>query len=407
MRQLTAWMRLAGRSFGRHRRRSAAMVLSMAAGVALLATVRAVGDAARRQTLAQVRNMLGTFDTVLVRPGAAATRGMVSLTNVPPTLTFADADAIAALPTIRQAAELQNAFDIDAQHGGRDHAPAVFGVSVNWLALRGDTLARGRFFSPGEMRSEARVAILGSDVREALFPGEDPLGQLVRLGGVPFRVQGVLARRGAGPGGFSLDDLVLIPITTASRRLFNRSFLTMVVAQVRRQGDQQAALRQITALLRARHHIAGAALSDFTLTDPSAVAAQLTALGSRLRRILLAAAWAMLALSGVAMLSVMGLGVAERRAEIGLRRAVGASRGDILGQFLAEAGLVAALAGTLGALLAAGAIAAGARWLGLAERPSPLSLGAVALGAMLWGMACGLGPAWRAAHMDPARGVRS
>jgi putative ABC transport system permease protein len=407
MRKLTACVRLAVRSLARHRRRSVAMVAGMAAGVALLATVRAVGDAARRQTLAQVRNMLGTFDTVLVRPGAAATRGMVSLTNVPPTLRFADAAAIAALPAVRQAAELQNAFDIDAQHQGRDHTPAVFGVSANWLALRGDALARGSFFTPEELRSEARVAVLGEDVRRALFPGEDPLGQTVRLGDVPFRVQGVLAARGAGPGGFSLDDLVLIPVTTASRRLFNRSFLTMVVAQVRQAGGQAAALAQIRTLLRARHHIAAGAPDDFTLTDPSAVAAQLSAVGSRLGRILSAAGWTVLALGGVAILGLMALGVAERRAEIGLRRAVGASRADILAQFLVEAGIASAIAGGLGAALAAGAIAACAHWLAPGVRVPAAGLAAAALGAMLWGTVCGLGPAWHAARMDPVRGIRS
>ncbi|MGH9393027.1 MAG: ABC transporter permease, partial [Terriglobales bacterium] len=322
------------RSLGRHRRRALAMMAGIAIAVALLLTVDAVGAAARRVTMAQVKNMLGTFDTVLVRPGGGKTRGMVSLSNAPPTLTFADAEAIAALPGIRQAAQLQNAFDIDAQYRDRQHTPAVFGVSANWLDLRGDALERGQFFTPAQLAGEDRAAVLGTDVVAALFPNEDPLGKSIRIGGVPFAVQGVLAARGAGPGGFSLDDLILIPVTTASRRLFNRDFLTMVVAQVRSPGDNAAALAQIRALLRQRHHAAASALDDFTLTDPSAVAEQLSRIGSRLGTILRGAALAALGLGAVAIVSLMLLGVAERRSEIAVRRAAGASQRDILGQFL-------------------------------------------------------------------------
>ena len=407
MRKLIAWSQLGWREVARHRRRAAAMMAGIAAGLALLLALNAVGAAARRQTLSQVKNMLGSFDTVLVRPGSAATRGMVSLSNVPPTLTFADADAMAALPAVRQVALLQNAFDVDAHYRDRDHTPAVFGVSANWLDLRGDTLARGEFFSTGEMQAEARVAVLGADARAALFPGgEDPLGKTIRLGDVPFQVQGLLAPRGAGPGGFSLDDLVLIPVTTASHRLFNRDFLTMVVAQVRQPGQSAVALAQIRDLLRQRHHIAAAALDDFGLTDPSAVAAQLTQLESRLTVILRGAAWGALLLGGVAILALMAVAVAERRPEIALRRATGATQADIVGQFLVEALLVAGLAGVLGLLLGAGGIALAARWQRLPADWAGADWARAAAVTLLWGLVCGVVPAWKAARVDPARALR-
>src|SRR6185312_3035803 len=220
--RLWIWLNLGLRSLNRNRRRSLAMMAGIAAGIALLTTVNAVGAASRRLTLAQVKNMLGTFDTVLVRPGAAKTRGMVSLANVPPTLTFDDAAALAQLPAITQVAELQNAFDIDVEYRDRQVTPAVFGVSANWLDLRGDALAGGRFFTPAEMQSENRVAVVGADVVAGLFAGTNPLGATVRLGGGAYQVVGVLAPRGAGPGGFSLDNLILIPLSTARHRLFNR-----------------------------------------------------------------------------------------------------------------------------------------------------------------------------------------
>lgn len=404
---VTTWVRLSCRTLGRHRRRALGMMAGIVVGVGLLGTVNAVSAAARRTTMAQVKNMLGTFDTVLVRPGAAKTRGMVSLTNVPPTLTFDDADAIGALPGIRQAAELQNAFDIGALYRDHQDSPAIFGVSANWLDLRGDALARGRFFDSGQMSSEARVAVVGGDVVTALFPGADPLGKTLRLGNVSFQVEGVLARRGAGPGGFSLDDIVLIPITTARHRLFNRDFLTMVVAQVRDPGASPQALTEIRSLLRQRHHVASAALDDFTLTDPSAVAAQLAAVRSRLQLLVRGAAWLAFGLGTVAIVTLMLLGVSERRAEIAVRRATGASRREVLGQFVAEAALLALVAAAGGWLLAVGGVAAAARWQHQAVAWPWGELAGIAIAAFLLGVASGLAPAWLAARLDPAVALRT
>lgn len=404
---ITTWAGLGLRTLRRHRRRALGMMAGIVVGVGLLGTVNAVSAAARRTTMAQVKNMLGTFDTVLVRPGAGKTRGMVSLSNVPPTLTFDDSDAIGALPGIRQAAELQNAFDIGVQYRDRQDTPAIFGVSANWLDLRGDLLARGKFFDPGQMSSEARVAVVGGDVVTALFGGGDPIGKTVRLGDVPFQVQGVLARRGAGPGGFSLDDIVLIPITTARHRLFNRDFLTMVVAQVRDPGDSAQALAEIRGLLRQRHHVAAAALDDFTLTDPSAVAAQLTAVRSRLELLVRGAAWLALGLGAVAIVTLMLMGISERRAEIAVRRATGASRGAILGQFVAEAAILALGAAGLGWLLAVAGVGAAARWQHQAVVWPWGQLAAIAAAAFLLGVVSGLIPAWMAARLDPAVALRS
>jgi putative ABC transport system permease protein len=143
---------------------------------------------------------------------------MVSLTNVDPTLKFVDADSIAQLPSVRRVAELQNAFDVDVTYRDRTRTPAIFGVSPNWLDLRGDEVAEGAFLTTGDNRSMARVAILGSYAKADLFPDEDPIGKTIRVGNVPFVVAGVLAPRGAGPGGGNLDNLVLIPVDTASKR---------------------------------------------------------------------------------------------------------------------------------------------------------------------------------------------
>ncbi len=406
--RITSGIGIAWRSMSRNRLRTIFMMAGVMIGICSLTILDSVGENTKRETMKRFKNMIGTFDTVIIRPGAGKTRGMVSLTNVPPTLKFEDAAAIAAeLPEIKQVALLQNAFDIDVKYKDKNVSPAIFGVSANWLDLRGDEVARGDFISEEDMKSLARVAILGSDVLPILFPEEDAIGKTIRIGDVPFQVKGVLASRGAGPGGGSLDNLILIPVTTASKRLFNRDFLTMVIAQVREPEKSDAAVAKITALLRQRHHIAASALDDFTLTSPQAVMAQVSQMGSTLSTILKGIATIAMFIGGAVIMSLMLISVSERRKEIGLRRSVGASRQDILVQFILEASLVSSMGGLIGIVLGLG----GTNLVARMQHLPPM----VALQALEWtaGLSVGLGlvfgiyPAWRAAQVDPVKALRT
>ncbi len=401
-----AEFRQALRGVIRLRRRSVLMALSVAIGVASITVLNSVGENTRRETIKRVKNMLGTFDTVLVRPGAGRTRGMVSLANVEPVLKFPDAEAIAALPTIKQVARLQNAFDIDVTYRDRDTNPAVFGVSANWLDLRDDQLTRGSFFTSADERALARDAIVGTEAQRSLFADQDPLGQTIRIGGVPFQVRGILASRGAGPAGGSLDNVILIPVTTASRRLFNRDFLTMIIAQLRdlQQGD--AVVHSITALLRERHRLAPTALDDFTITNPKAVMEQMTSIASTLSRILTGVAFLAMLIGGVVIMCLMIVSVSERRTEIGLRRSVGANRGDILFQFLLEAAIVSTLGGMVGAGIGLG----GANAVAMYQKLPVTFSGAVLVQSLAMavgvGLTFGIYPAWRASRLDPVAALR-
>jgi putative ABC transport system permease protein len=390
----------------RNRLRTFFMMAGVMIGICSLTILDSVGESTKRETMKRFKNMLGTFDTVIIRPGSGKTRGMVSLTNVPPTLKFEDAAAIAAeLPEVKQVALLQNAFDIDVKYKDKNVSPAIFGVSANWLDLRGDELAEGNIISEEDIGSLARVAILGSDVLPLLFPEGDALGKTIRIGDVPFQVKGVLAQRGAGPGGGSLDNLILIPVTTASKRLFNRDFLTMVIAQLRDPEKSEAAVSKITALLRQRHHIAVSALDDFTMTSPQAVMAQVREMGSALSTILKGIATIAMLIGGAVIMSLMLISVSERRKEIGLRRSVGANRQDILLQFILEAALVSSIGGFVGIALGLGGTNLVAR---LEHLPPILSLQALESAAGLsvgLGLLFGIYPAWKAAHVDPVKAL--
>ena len=399
---------LAFRSMARNRLRTFLMMLGVIVGISSLTVLYLVGAATKVEAMKRFKNMVGTFDTVTVRPGAGRTRGMVSLTNVPGTLKFEDAQAIVSeVPGVKQAAELQNAFDMDVKYRDKSGSTAVFGVSSNWFEIRGDEAAEGSFFSDEDDKALARVAILGADVQAHLFSGESPVGKTVRIGDVPFQVRGVLKSRGAGPGGGSLDDLILIPITTASRRLFNRDFLTMLIVQLRDGNHSDADVQAITGLLRERHHLAPTALDDFTVSNPRAVMAQVTKMGSTLSKTLEGIAILAMLIGGVVIMALMLIGVSERRREIGIRRCGGASRGDILSQFILEALAISCLGGAIGITLALVGSSVVARFQKLSL---PVAWDVLILSAGLSlgiGILFGMYPAWKAAHVDPIAALRA
>jgi len=401
-------IRLALRNMRRHRMRTFFMMLGMIVGILSLTILTSIGEGARRETMKRFKRMVGTFDTVIVRPGGGRTRGMVSLANVEPTLKFEDAEAIAGeVPEIKQVAQMQNAFDIDVKYRDRQASPGVFGVPANWLDLRDDEVAEGSFFSQEEVQSLARVAVIGADMKAALFPDESPLGKTIRIGEAPFQVKGALAPRGAVPGGGSLDNVILIPVTTASKRLFNRDFLTMVIAQLKDPEQSEAVIRKITALLRERHHIVPPALDDFTVTSPRAAMAQVTQMGSTLSKVLTGVAIIALLISGVVIMSLMLIAVSERRKEIGVRRSAGASRRNIMLQFALEALTVS----TLGGLLGVGIGLGGANIVTSMQQLPPIfaweAIGLAVILSLSVGLVFGLYPAWKAANVDPITALRS
>jgi len=397
----------ARRSIRRYTLRTTLMMLGIVVGIASLAILTSIGEATKRETMQRFKNMIGTFDTIMIRPGGGRLRGMPTLVNVPPTLRFEDATAIATeLPEIKSVAEMQSAFDIDIKY--RDHAasPAVFGVSANWLALRSDEVEDGKFFTDDQNTSLARVAVIGTDVRDALFPDESPVGKTIRIADVPFQVIGMLKSRGAGPAGGSLDNVVLIPVSTASRRLFNRDYVTMLIAQLRNPEDSDLAAGKVTALLRERHHIQPPALDDFTITNPAATMARLTQAGRTLGKILTGVSIMALLIGGLVIMGLMSIAVSERRKEIGVRRSVGAARADIVVQFLFEAAFVALAGGMVGVAIGVGGVEVVTRL----QKLPPIILwqpftSAILLSIVI-GIVFGIYPAWKASRVDPVQALR-
>ena len=399
---------LAIRTLTRHRLRACFMMLGVTIGVATLTALASLGESTKEETMRRFKRMIGTFDTVIVRPGAGRTRGMPSLTTVEPSLKFEDAKAIASdIANVRRVAEVQNAFDIDVKYRDKTTSPAVFGVSSNWTALRDDDVADGRGISDEDVRSLARVAVLGADVKAPLFTDENPIGRTLRIADVPFQIVGILASRGAGPGGGSLDNLLLIPVSTASKRLFNRDFLTMVIAQLKDPGQGDQTVTAITTLLRERHRLAATAQDDFTITNPRAAMARVTEVGSTLSKVLTGVGVLATLVGGVVIMSLMLMAVSERRKEIGVRRSVGATKRDVLVQFLIEAATVSTMGGVFGIGCGVGGTTVATMVQKLPPTLAWKAIAGAALMSVTLGVVFGLHPAWKASNVDPIAALRS
>lgn len=400
--------RLALRNVLRAPTRSAMIIGALALGLGSLCALDTFGRGTAADSLRRFRNMLGAFDTAIVRPGAGKTRGMVSLTNVPPVIKFDDAAAlIAAVPALAEVAALQNAFDIEVRYQDKVDTPAVFGVSANWQKVRAEPIAAGRFISEEDITAHVRSAVLGAGVAQLLFPGSDPLGETVRIANVPFEVVGILPTHGAGPTGASLDDVVYIPVSTAATRLFNRDYLTMLVLKLRDPVRADAAIADVRASLRSRHHLAESADDDFTISSPAAMVKTATQVRLKFTKLLTGVAMGVVAIASVILASLLLASVSSRRGELGVARAVGATRADIVLQIMAESLCLALLGALIGVAVGVVAGAAAARLAGLPVAIDPTVIARASVLAVVVGVCAGVLPANRAATMNPAAALRT
>jgi putative ABC transport system permease protein len=396
---------LAARSAWRQRRRTWPAASGIAVGVAAMVAMVGVGEGAEHAVVERIRAMgselvVVSAGQVKVIAGRARQVGNVT------TLTLEDAAAIARdAPSVRRVSPVQSR-KMSVRAGDLSAHTTVLGGSAEILAVRNLAVAEGRGFDEEEARAALRVALLGPTVARNVFGGSTPVGAALRVNGVPFEVAGVLAPKGLDASGNDQDDVVVVPIRTALRRLFNVDHLSNVYVQARPGRAAEAAL-EVAEILRERHGVKPGRAEDFTVQNQADALAAERGAAEGFTFLLGAVSAVALVIGGVGVLAVMLIAVRERVREIGLRRAVGATRRDVLLLFAGEALWIGVAGSLLG--LAAGAGSAWAASL-LGGWPVLVS-GGSAVRAMAASTLVALGfgavPARRAARLDPATSLRS
>jgi ABC-type antimicrobial peptide transport system permease subunit len=388
--------KLSWRAVSRSRVRTLLSGAGLVIGVLAITITVATGEGARRAVRGSFKAMFGSIDVLFVQPGGPAQRGMSTAADAVTTLTPDDAAAIAAqVNGVREVGMAQDAPNIVAEANGQNTTTSLWGVSSNWQSLHGDSVASGSYFHD----TDARVAVLGSDVARVLRVS---IGQRLRLSGIEFDIVGVLAPNGAGPGGISLDNIVYVPLGTASRRVFNKTALNLVDVALVTPDAWQKTQGDVEKLVRARHALAPGQIDDFRVIAPRAMIARMESVDSGVAKTLWWVGGLGLGLGGVIVAVLAVTAALQRRHEIATCRACGATRKDILLQFWAESVCTATGAAAIGVLLGVGVTALGATMMRAKLAVDwPLTLGA-ALATVLVGILAGYAPARRAASVDPA-----
>ena len=389
--------------------RSALTMLGIIIGVAAVITMVAVGAGAQDRVAAQIEslgsNLIVIFNGSVTSGGARLGAGSNrSLTESDAAKRLRSIDAIeAAAPTVRSNVQLVN--------GNLNWSASTQGTTSDYLVAREWDVAAGREFNPDEIRGAQKVVLLGGTVAENLYPDGDALGATLRINKVPFTVIGVLAEKGQNSFGQDQDDIAVIPISTAKKRVFGSQrgrpdSVRSILVKVREAERMAEAEEQINELLRVRHRIAPGGTDDFSVRNLSEIMATREE-SSRILSILLAAvASVSLVVGGIGIMNIMLVSVTERTREIGLRMAVGARRRDILVQFLVEAVTLSLIGGVIGIAIGIGAsvaIANIADWPVLIQ-PASLVIAFVFAGAV--GIFFGFYPARKAALLNPIDALR-
>jgi len=388
-----------------HKVRSAMTMVGIVLGICGVLVIDAVGQAQDAAVAAQLAK-LGS-NLITVTPGVVRTGGAAGSTR--PTLTLEDAAVLQAQLPDLAALTPEVTGRVPAIVGPLAYTTTVVGARPALQQVQNDAVAQGRFFTAAEDSAGSSVAVLGQTVVDKLFPGQDPVGQHLRLRNVDVQVVGVLAAKGHD-GQTDLDDVVIVPLHTAQQRLFGYGNLASILLQADRTEDIPAVLADVTATLERAHQIAAGQPDDFSVHDDEQVAQAARQQTALLTRVLSAVAGIALAIGGFGLMNIMLIAVTERTAEIGVRLAVGARPADVLAQFLEEAATLTLVGGAIG--VAAGYLAAGVLTHAvpaLAAHPAWPRSGAVglALGVSLsTGLLFGLYPAYRAARLNPIQALR-
>jgi putative ABC transport system permease protein len=392
------------RALRRNKLRSVLTALGIIIGVGAVIAMVGIGNGAKAQVEAQIAS-LGQ-NVILIFSGSTTSSGIRTGWGSAGTLKIEDAEAIRReVPgVIGVSEEVVSTTQVAA--GNQNWFTRIYGESADYFDIRQWPLADGAPFTPQDVRSANKVCVIGRTTATQIYGNENPIGQILRIKEVPFTITGVLTPRGLSTQGVDQDDIVIMPYTSAMKRVLGGTTLRNINVQIGDPQQLEAAQQQIISLLRQRHNIRPGRDDDFTVRNQQEIAQAATATSRVMRLLLGAIAGVSLVVGGIGIMNIMLVSVTERTREIGVRMAVGARGSDILTQFLIEAVTLSSVGGLIGIMCGIGA----SRILSIyAHWPTLISISSIAIAFLFSGAVgifFGFYPARKAAALDPIEALR-
>jgi len=404
--ELSNTVRIAARAIRRNKVRSILTMLGVIIGVASVIAMIALGSGARaaidQQIQSQGTNVIYVSAGSFGRGPGTVRQGAGSVS----TLTLEDAQAIAQqVPTVdRMSPMVRGRVQVVA--GNQNWNTSIESGNEDYVTIRNWPITSGANFTARDVLVAEKVCLLGATVVQNLFPDQDPVGQVIRVKNLPFRILGVLAAKGQGQFGQDQDDLIVAPYTTVQKKVLGIPSIQQVLVSAVSSDAVEPTATEITQLLRQRHRIANPEDDDFTVRTVEEMAATRVEMARTMTLLLMSVASVSLLVGGIGIMNIMLVSVTERTREIGLRMAVGARTRDILRQFLAEAVGLSVVGGALGVLLGIGASQGLTRFLAWPTSITTASILIAFAFAGAVGVFFGYYPARKAANLDPIEALR-
>ena len=401
---VTNLLKIALKALNNNKLRCFLTMLGIIIGVASVITMLAIGQGSKNSIKEQISEMGSNM--IMIHPGNMQRGGVRQSADDMQTLEVADYEALKELPGVAAVSPSVNSGG-QLVNGNNNYPSSIYGVTPEYLDIRKFKVKDGTMFTDHDIKSAAKVCILGKTVVENLFPnGEDPVGRVIRFGKIPLTVIGVLESKGTNSMGQDQDDVVIAPYTTVMKRILAIDYIQGIFASATDEAHTEETIEAITDVLRTRHKIKDDADNDFEIRSQQELSEMMNSTSDMMTVLLACIAGISLLVGGIGIMNIMYVSVTERTREIGLRMSIGARGIDILSQFLIEAVIISVSGGVIGILL--GVIAS---WLVniLAHWPVYIQLYSVILSfavCTITGVFFGWYPAKKAAGLDPIEAIR-
>ena len=403
--------KIAIRAIAANKMRSFLTALGIIIGIAAVITMLAIGQGSKASIKANIAEMGSNM--IMIHPGADMRGGVRQDASSRETLKQTDYDAIKDECNYISAISPSVSSNGQWINGNNNTQSSIYGVNQDYLTIRQLKIADGEMFTDSDIKTAAKVCVLGQTVVDYLFPdGSDPIGRVVRFNSIPFRVIGVLKKKGYNSMGMDQDDLVLAPYTTVMKRILAQTYLSEIVCSAITEEASEPAQDQITQILRRTHKLKDATNTtegdddDFNIRSQEEISSMMNSTMSTITILLGSVAGISLIVGGIGIMNIMYVSVTERTREIGLRMSVGARGIDILNQFLIEAILLSVTGGIIGVILGVSISVSLQQFAHVATQIEPWSIIMSFAVCTFTGVFFGWYPAKKAARLDPIEAIR-